>query len=323
MAADRARAWLSLSLLALICFVPAIGSAEPRRDRLATTLPEAVRRLSFSAYRGVLHTVREDGGLGTPVGPSERAALKDVSNVVLLVHGSQYDPSRTGLPNPHATFGHVVRTHLDAKLTAVSFGWDSAPWSVKRQFAALFRGSLGVYVLARRNLDKHVPPLRTLIAALPPDWSAVCHSLGCELLLRTLDADPTLPRPRRIVLLSGDLREASFDRMAAASGMQVLAVRARRDFALSRSHFRRESRGFWTGRARRTSAWTDLMFYPERFEKGGRWSFRYSKKRRFWDHMSTFEFAQPWGVYNRFLCCPATTATIDADSGLEPLDGTR
>jgi hypothetical protein len=38
--------------------------------------------------------------------------------------------------------------------------------------------------------------------------------------------------------------------------------------------------------------------------------------------MSTFEFAQPWGVYNRFLCCPAAT-TIDAGSGLEPLGGTR
>jgi hypothetical protein len=295
------RRWATLIVAVALSHAVAAAGSPPPEDRFASRLTDEVRRLSFTGHKGALYAVRSDGGRADVAGAAELAHLKALTGAVLLVHGSQYDPSRVGLPNPYSTFAHVVRTHLDSNLTGVSFGWYSAPWSIRNQFAAFFRGSFSVYALARRNLDPQVQPLAALIRALPPEWSAVCHSVGCELIRRALDSDPLLPRPRRVLLLSGDLREALFDRFAATSGIEVLAVRSKSDRPLGRSAFRKESQPFWAGKAQRTSAWTDLMFYPESLEKGGRWSLRYRHRRRFWDHMATFEFDQPWNVYNGFL----------------------
>jgi hypothetical protein len=121
-----------------------------------------------------------------------------------------------------------------------------------------------------------------------------------------------------MLLLSGDLREAHFDRIAAASGIEVLAVRSHRGFPLARSAFRKESRAFWADTAPRSAAWTDMTFYPERLEKGGRWSLRYKHRRRYWDHMATFEFHQPWSTYNRFFVSGPPVAA-EASTTLRPV----
>lgn len=315
----RCRSTITL-LIVIGCAVYPAGASAQAADRFTRTLSDEVRSLSFAGHQGMLHAVRGDGGRGAAIGPADLAHLRSLSGAVLLVHGSQYDPGRVGLPNPYSTFAHVVRSHLDASLTGVSFGWNSAPFNLKNQFAAFFRGRLSVYSLARRNLDEQVAPLTVLIRALPPAWSVVCHSLGCELIHRVLAADPSLPRPARVLMLSGDLREARFDQLAKAGGIQVLAVRAHGDLALARSAFRTESRVYWNGTAARTAAWTDLTLYPEMLEKGGRWSFRYKHRRRFWDHMSTFEFDAPWTAYNRFLVNgpPVTAAETTA---LRPVAG--
>jgi hypothetical protein len=317
----RIRHLATLVGIAMVCHAATLHAAAQPADRFARTLADDVRALSFSGYRGALHAVRHDGGLGAPAGNADLAHLRQTSGVVLLVHGSQYDPKRVGLPNPYSTFAHVVRSQLDPSLTAVSFGWNSVPFNVKNQFAALFRGRFSVYSMARRNLGEQKAPLIRLIRALPSAWSAVCHSLGCELIHRTLAADPSLPRPRRLLLLSGDLREASFDQLATASGIQVLAVRSHRDFALARSAFRNESAAFWSGRATRSAAWTDLTFHPEQLEKGGRWSLRYKHRRRYWDHMATFEFREPWATYNAFLVNGPPVAT-ELATALRPVGAT-
>lgn len=308
------------ALIAIGCSALATSAGAQPADRFTRTLTEDARAISFAGYRGALHAVRRDGGRDTQVAAADLARLRDLTGAVLLVHGSQYDPGRVGLPNPFSTFAHVVRSHLAPTLTGVSFGWNSVPFNLKNQFAAFFRGRFSVYGLARRNLDGQVAPLSTLIRALPPVWSAVCHSLGCELIQRALVADPSLPRPARMLLLSGDLREGTFDRLAAASGIQVLAVRSHGDRALGGSAFRGESRVYWNGTAMRTAVWTDLAFYPERLEKGGRWSLRYKHRRRYWDHMATFEFAEPWMVYNQFLIAGPPVAA-DAATALQPVAG--
>jgi hypothetical protein len=112
--------------------------------------------------------IRGDGARGAPVDATDLAHLRTVAGAVLLVHGSQYDPGRVGVPNPYSTFAHVLRSRLDPSLTGVSFGWNSAPFNLKNQLTAFFRGSLSVYGLARRNLDGQVPTLTALIRALPP-----------------------------------------------------------------------------------------------------------------------------------------------------------
>jgi hypothetical protein len=315
---SRARWRVTAILIALVWNEPAGAGTSLPANRFTRTLTEEVRALSFTGYKGMLHAVHGDGGRGAPIEARDLTHLSALNGVVLLVHGSQYDPGRVGPPNPYSTFAHVVRSHLDPSLTGISFGWNSAPFNLKNQFAAFFRGSLSVYGLAGRNLDGNVPPLTALIRAFPPVWRAVCHSLGCELIQRTLAADPSLPRPKRMLLLSGDLREARLDRLAAADGIEVLAVRSDRDFPLARSAFRKESRAFWAGNAPRIGLWTDLTFHPEALEKGGRWSLRYKHRRRYWDHMATFEFGEPWPTYNRFLVS-GPPVTAEASTALRPV----
>lgn len=314
------RRYVALSMALSIGLSPVLADSAPPADRFTKVLTEDVRALSFTSHKQVLHAVRDDGGPAGKVEPADLSRLHTLDRVVLLVHGSQYDPERTGLLNPYSTFAHVVRSHLDPSVTAVSFGWYSAPFSVKNQLIAWFRGSLMVYGLARKSLESQLQPLDALIRALPPTWSAICHSVGCELIRRTLDADSSLPRPRRMLLLSGDLREDLLDQFAATNHVQVLAVRSWRDLPLARSHFRKSSGPYWTGERQRTSQWTDLMFSPDLLEKGGRWSFRYSRRRRFWDHMATFEFAEPWSTYNQFLLSgpPVAPAAASALRHREP-----
>lgn len=276
-------------------------ASEPSAGRFARSFSSDVQRLSFTGDRSILRTIRFDGTRSFAAETKDLKSLRNLRSVVLIVHGTQYDPRRAGLLNPHATFAHVIRSHLDSTLYGVSFGWFSVPFSIKNQLLSFGSLTPTIYGLARKRLDEETIPLSKLIGALPPQWSAICHSLGCELLQLTLETHPALPKPRRILLLSGDLREDAFDHLALAAKISVLAVRSEADFPLARSAFRRESKPFWSGKKLRRSKWVDMVFDPEELGKGRRFSFSYSNRRRFWDHMAAFEFDEPWQVYNDFL----------------------
>ena len=293
-------AFVSAIALLGLCRTP-VSDAKIPAARFAKAFAGDTERLSFTAVRGVLNTISADGSPAAEAAASSLEALRGLPGVVLMVHGTQYDPSRIGLPNPHSTFSHVVRSHLSSELTGVSFAWFSAPLSFKNQFLSFRRGAPTVYGLAKKSLKEQIAPLSRLIEAFPPQWSAVCHSLGCELIRITLESNPHLPKPRRMLLLSGDLREDALDRLSFAEGLEVFAVRSESDFPLSRSGFRKESKPFWKGEQARRSKWVDFVFSPAELEKGRRFSFDYNNRRRYWDHMATFEFGETWKVYNDFL----------------------
>lgn len=270
-------------------------------DRLGTSLSSDRVALSFTGSEGALYRVGSNALSAEVLQPTDGRELRCVAAPVLIIHGTQYDPGKTGLSNPHLTFAHVVRANMRSDLTGVSFGWFSAPLNFRNQFKALRLGSATVYGLAHKSLASEIPSLGRLIGLLPPRWTAICHSMGCELLRRALASHPDMSKPMRVLLLSGDLDERAFEQFSDVYGIQVLAVRAKADHTLSFSRFRQQSSPYWSGRAPRRGEWLDLVFYPELIEKGGRWSARYGRRRRFWDHMSTFEFQQPWAIYSEFL----------------------
>jgi hypothetical protein len=290
-------------------------------DRLATSLSKQEIDLSFTGAKGVLYKVGKDA-LSTEVLKSTDATeIRHIATPVLIVHGTQYDPGKTGLPNPHLTFAHVVRTNMSDDLAGVSFGWFSAPFNLRNQLKSFLHGRATIYGLANKGLASQIDPLRELIALLPPEWTAVCHSIGCELLRRTLASHPNVTKPTRVLLLSGDLDEGAFQRFSEVNGIQVLAVRAVADRSLWFSRFRRRTAPFWKGQRPRSGQWMDLYFYPDLIEKGGRWSFSYRHRRRFWDHMSTFEFQEPWVLYNQFLRNGLPSQVPDTGILRSPEDG--
>lgn len=223
---------------------------------------------------------------------------------VLAVHGVMYSPDRGLYWNPFATVYDKMRRGLPDQ-TVEAIAWESSTF----EYTALFEGGEGPDSTILRRI---VPEADSLTAALPGflsqtparHRSAICHSLGCRVLLHALENTPTHTIDRIVMLNAAVCDSDPAWASAHLDRVQVLAIWTADDVPLQ------EAEGIFCndgGRivglgavpAQLQDRWSDVDYDGGGLVVGCRLCL--SNPHRFFSHLYSYESDDFWPVIRDFL----------------------
>ena len=235
--------------------------------------------------------------------PARTDGLCPEGRCVLAIHGAMFSTREDKFWDPFATAYPVWRRGLgDARLVALA--WESGATTWNGWQRAREKGHSSWYGEMLENASTVAGVLPGLIGESSGFESAICHSMGCQILLRGLTDAPDT-RIGKVVMLNPAVcpSDPRID-WAKLENLSVMNIWTPIDKILAAASSDQCANGqpmvgLGGKPANPPTDWTDIRYETGIFLKGCRLCL--SNPHRYFDHLYSYESDEFWPEISRFL----------------------